>query len=270
MEGIMKRLEMVARLGVCLVVLGMSAGCGKSPTATGGTGMSQQNADDFAVQAVAALDVVAGDVEMAFTTTPPTTSSESIRPGPVRALWDTTFTKNGLSYTASRTLYDDTDAELPTWSASVARVHWTSTANGTLIGLQDTASVTHQAVLDVRGVQDGQDTLKFDGGCIDTLQNRFRSMDGTRTRYFLWASLVDIASVRFLKSTIQSDGRPIGGTVTFTVSADRLRSNDRADVEAHIDATVVIVFNDDGTADITVDATHSYRWNLQTNVIVRA
>ena len=158
---------------------------------------------------------------------------------------------------------------MPGWGPTVTRVHWTSGATGTIEGLRDTASVSHAGVLDARGVQDGRDTLQFDGGAIDTLQNHFLSLDGTRERYFLWASVVDIAAVRFLKSTIQSDGRPISGTVTFTVTADRLRSNNRADVEAHIDATVVVVFNADGTADLSVDATHTYRWNLQTGVVVR-
>lgn len=269
----MTSLGRVAMLGACLVALGLVAGCSSNPVASGGAGMSQSSADDFAVQAVAALQVVTADVQMAVSSTPPASpmSAMSRHIRPARAMWDTSFTgSNGLSYAASRTFYDALDVEQPVWSALVTRVQWTSTATGTIAGPQDTASVSHEAALDLRGVEAGQDTLRFDGGCIDTLFNRFRSLDGTRTRYFLWTSVLDIASVRILKSTFQTDGRPISGRVTFAVSADRLRSYVRTDVEAHIDATVVIMFNDDGTADMTVNSTHSYRWNLETGVIVRA
>ncbi len=267
----MKSLGRVAMLGVCLVALGLIAGCSSNKIAgAGGAVMNQATADDFAVQAVATLGVVSGDVGVAVEATPPS-SPMSVRITPARAMWDTTFTgSGGLSYSASRTFYDASDVALPGWSLLATRLHWTSSAAGTIAGPQDTATVSHESVLDARGIESGQDTLRFDGYCADTLFNRFRSLDGTRTSFFLWTSALSIESLRILKSTLQTDGRPFSGTVTFGVSADRLRSHNRADVEAHIDATVVVVFNADGTADITVSGAYHYRWNLQADTIVRA
>lgn len=259
----------VARLGACIAVLALSGGCSSKLMTPEDSEMDQASADDFAVQAIAALAVVSDDLQGAARSTPPE-APMSAHVRPARAMWDTTFTgANGLSYSASRTLYDAADVEQPSWNPQVRRVNWTSTASGTAAGPQDTATVSHEAVLDLRGVEAGQDTLRFDGGCIDTLFIRFRSLDGTRTRYFLWTSVVDIASVRFLKSTVQT-GRPISGRVTFAILADRLRSYVRTDVETRIETSVAFVFNDDGTADMTVNRTFSYRWNLQTGVITRA
>ena len=267
----MKSLRMLGALSACLVALGLVAGCGTSTHSVApGTTVDQGTADDFAVQALASLDVVSGDMQVAIGGTP-SAPAMSARVAPARAMWDTTYTtSNGLTYSASRTFYDDTDTPLPGWSPSAVRLHWTSTASGTAAGPVDTATVGHASVVDARGIQAGQDTLRFDGACLDTLLNRFRSLDGTRTRHFYWTSSLDIAAVRILKSTLQTSGRPIGGTVTFVVSADRLRSNVRTDVEVHFDATVVVVFNDTGTADITVNSTYHYLWNLQTGAVVRA
>lgn len=266
----MMRLRMVATLGACLVAIGLVAGCGNSTKSVAPTTMNQTTADDFALQALASLDVVAGDVQVSIVSTPSAPAAPA-GVAPARAMWDTTYTtSNGLTYSASRTFYDASDNALPGWSPSAVRLHWTSTATGTAEGPVDTATVGHAGVLDARGIEAAQDTLKFDGVCLDTLLNRFRSLDGTRTRYFYWTSSLDVASVRFLKSTLQTSGWPIGGTVTFVVSADRLRSNLRTDVEVHFDGTVLVVFNANGTATVTVNSSYHYLWNLQTGIVTRA
>ena len=54
------------------------------------------------------------------------------------------------------------------------------------------------------------------------------------------------------------------------VSADRLRSTSRADVEVHIDATVVVTFNGTSQPEIVVNGTWRYRWNMVTGVVIRA
>ena len=139
-----------------------------------------------------------------------------------------------------------------------------------LRGPSHTATVGHASNIDVHGIESGQDTLKFDGGCGDTLENRFRSYDNTRMRYFYWTSGTTIANVRFLKSLIQLGyPTPISGRVTIMVSADRLRSNNRVDVEAHFQATIIVTFNGPGTAIINVNGSYYYYWNLATNQVTR-
>jgi len=255
-----------ARVALALLALPLIAGCGNKVTAPA-PGMTATTADDIVVQSVASLAVVSGDFQYAISTTPQSAPAGARQVMPVRALWDTSFVHNGLTFEASRNFYDADDNLLPGYGPLAVRLHWTSRAYGTYVGERDTASVGHEAILDVRGIQAGQDTLQFDGACHDTLQNTFRSLDDTRMRYFLWVSSTTIDAVRFLKSS--STGWPISGTATFTVSADRLRSNDRADVEAHFDATVVITFTGTPQALVVVNGSYQYLWNVSTGYITR-
>ncbi len=189
---------------------------------------------------------------------------------PARAVWDTSFTWNGITYEASRTFYDALDNELPGYGPLAVRMRWTSRAYGTYQGPRDTASVGHAATLDLRGLQAGQDTVRLDGVCRDTLQNTFRSLDGLRVRYFFWTSGMTVEAVRILKSTLSAGGWPISGTVTYLVSADRLRSRDQTDVEVRFEATVVVTFNGTSEPEIVVNGTYRYRWNMQTGQVTRA
>jgi hypothetical protein len=232
--------------------------------------MTAQTADDLAVQTATSLTVVGGDVQYALSTTPQAPAAGARQARPARAVWDTSFTWNGITYEASRTYYDALDNELPDYGPLVMRMRWTSRAYGTYEGPRDTASVGHDALLDFRGIQFGQDTVRVDGICRDTLQNTFRSLDGFRVRYFYWVSCTAADAVRILKSTLSTGGWPISGTITYAVSADRLRSNSRTDVEVHFDATVVVTFNGTNEPEIVVNGTYRYRWNMQTGIVTRA
>ncbi len=252
-----------------LLLLPLATGCGNKVTAPG-SGTDQQTADDIALQAATSLTVVGGDVQFAMITVPLAPQAGARQASPSRALWDTTIVSNGITYEASRTFYDASDALLPDYGPLAVRMRWTSRAYGTYQGPRDTASVEHDALLDVRGIQAGQDTLRFDGNCRDTLQNSFRSLDGLRVRYFFWTSTTTVSAVDRLRSAGPTDGWPLSGTMTYTVSADRLRSNDRADVEAHFDATVVVTFNGTNQPEIVVNGAWRYRWNMQTGIVTRA
>jgi hypothetical protein len=215
------------------------------------------------------MTLVGGDVQFSIASTPPSGAYSARRAAPARALWDTTIVWNGITYEASRTFYDASDNALPGWDPLAVRLRWTSRAYGTYRGPRDTASVGHDAVLDVRGIQAGVDTLTFDGQCRDTLQNTFRSLDGTRMRYFLWVSSTAVNAVKTLKSTLGTGAPPLSGTAVYVVSADRLRSNNVTDVEAHFDATVVVTFNGTVLPEIVVNGTYHYRWNLLTGTVTR-
>jgi len=260
---------MTRTLRVCaalaLLAFPLIAGCTNKVVAPP-SGMTATEADDIAVQTVASLGVVSGDVQFAAGTTPPALASAR-QVKPASAQWETTFVANGIQYTASRTFYDAGDNALPGYGPTAVRLHWTSNASGTYQGPRDTATVSHDAVLDVRGIESGNDILTFDGASQDTLQNTFRSLDNVRTRYFLWASNCTVAAVKIVK--MSPNGWPISGTVTFNVSADRLRSNNRADVEAHFDATVVVTFNGTSQATVVVSGAYTYHWSLLTNTITR-
>lgn len=259
-----------ARAALALLALPLLGGCTSKVIAPAGV-MTVQTADDLALQATASMAVMNGDLRFAVSTTPqsaPSAAAGARRARTLSALWDTTFTFAGITYQASRTFYDALDTPLPGYGPLAVRLHWTSRAYGTYEGPRDTAIVGHAAVLDLRGIEAGQDTLRLDGTCQDTLQNTFRSLDGTRMRYFLWTSGMTVNAMRMLKSTFGS-GYPLDGTVTFAVSAVRLRSSDRTDVDVYFNTTVVITFDGTDQPEIVVDGTYRYHWNLVTGDITR-
>jgi len=251
-----------------LVILGV-AGCSKKSTNPSSTQaqVTQDVADDLALQTAASLDVTEADILTAVSTTPATATGAS---QPARAQWDTTFTQGALTITATRNFFDAAGNVLPDHDPIAVRLLWTSHIFGTREWPRDTAAVDHEAVLDVRGIQAGVDTLKFDGGVFDSLFHRFRSYDGTRTRHFLWKSYTTIEDVRHLKSLIVQGSRwPISGQCQFEVSADRLRSNNVTDVETHFEATVIVVFNGTSQPDVLVNGMYHYKWNMVTGTITR-
>jgi len=267
----MKILRRFRRMAVLLAATSLvTSGCGNdsNPASPQPQVMSQESADDVVLQTTFTLQFVGGDLEPILESQPLAAESPS-RVRPARALFDTTYAWNGLTYEATRTYYDALDMALPAYGPTAVRVHWTSRASGTVMGERDTATVGRNAALDLRGIQAGQDTLRLDGTAQDTLLSRFRSFDGTRTRYFYWTSGLTIANVRNLKSTLQTGFRPLSGTVTLVVSADRLRSNNRTDVETHLNVTVVITFNGSQQAEVVVDGRYRYLWDLDTQNVTR-
>lgn len=262
------------RAALILILALAAAGCGNRVNAPQPLAFDQAVADDVAIQSVTNISLLGAEVNALVSSTPMlpqhgTREADMYRSGnPTRAAWDTTFTNNGVTWAASRTFYDALDNPLPGWSPIAARMRWTSRAWGTYTGPRDTASVGHAAILDVRGIDGVQDTLRFDGSSNDTLQCSFRSYDGSRTRWFFWTGSALVENVRLLRSTPGQP--PHAGTVTFTVSADRLRSNNRVDVEAHFDVVVIVTFNGTSEAEILVNGSWDYRWNLVTGAITRA
>lgn len=254
------------RLALLAVAVALAAGCSsdKGPTSPLNPA-GQDAADDVALQAVASLELTATDINLSVATVPQGATR------PTRAQWDTTFTQGGLTFVATRNFFDSGDYLLPDYGPTAVKMTWTSHISGTVEFPRDTAIVEHRATIDVHGIQPAQDTLHFDGGVFDTLTNRFRSYDGTRTRYGHWASFFGIDDVRLLKSAIAAGlGFPIAGRATFTVSLDRLRSSDVADIESHVDATVVVTFNGTTLADVLVNGAYRYKWNLVNGQVTRA
>jgi hypothetical protein len=249
-----------------LAILGMG-GCSKKSTSPSTQAMVTQDvADDIALQAAASLDITGSDIENVIGTTPAAGAAL-----PARAQWDTTFTRGPLTFSATRTFFDAADNVLADYGPTAVRILWTSHIFGTKEWPRDTAYVDHEAVLYLRGIQAGQDTLKFSGGVFDSLVNRFRSYDGTRSRYFVWKGYTSIEDVRFLKSLIAGGSVwPISGRCEFDVSADRLRSNNATDVETHFEATVIVVFNGTSQPDVLVNGIFHYKLNLLTGTVTRA
>jgi hypothetical protein len=185
---------------------------------------------------------------------------------PAWALWDTTVTEGGLTYTISENFYDAQNQLLTGYGPDAVKLVWTSAVTGAIETLRDTATVAHHAVLQLTGIQPADTAVTFQGTALDTLRNTFRSYDGTRTRYFLWKSGLTGTNIVWGKG----HPWPWSGTLTYVVRADRMRSNEGVDVEAHLSATVVVTFNGTSQPDVVVDGTWHYKWNMDTGEVVRA
>lgn len=262
------KLLAAALLAIALI----ASGCGNSSSPTNVGAISQDDADDLAVLGVAAMNQVGLDAKGSVGMPGgPMASSQSpiARPGvgPMAALWDTSYVRDGLTIEASRNFYDSGDLQLAQYGPDAVKLVWTSRIFGTVEMPRDTATVGHIGSLEVRGIQPTDTAFVINGAGADSLMNRFRSYDGTRTRYFYWNSALTIVNV--IERHVV-DGYPLSGTVTFVVQADRLRSNSRADVEAHLRATIVVTFNGTNTPIVTVNSSRSYHWNMATGELIRA
>jgi hypothetical protein len=262
MRPVHHRLLAAALLAIAL----MANGCGKSTSPTNVGALTQDDADDMAVQGAAAMNQVSLDADGAVGSLGASAYLVA-RPGTLAAMAETTFTRGNLTIQASRNLYAAGDVPLDHYDPTAVKLVWTSRIFGTIETPHDSATVGHAATLEVRGIQPTDSAFVLNGVAADTLMNRFQSYDGMRWRYCYWKSALTIADVI---SRHGSSGPPLSGTVTFVVQADRLRSNNRTDLEAHLEATIVVTFNGTTTPTITVNERHRYHWFMPTGLVVRA
>ena len=263
MTNRLARWTLVAALFAGAVTAG---GCGKSSSPTRpASPLDQDGADDLAIQTtgaggVTSLDMTFGRLSML--------GSPQLRPGagPSAATYDTTFTLLGVTISASAHFYDSQNRLLDHYGPTAVRLEWESRIVGDREWPRDTASIGHHGTLSFQGIGLLDTTITLNGTALDTLSNHFRSYDGTRTRLFYWNSSLATSNVVVRRAA----SWPLSGTLTFTVHADRLRSNNRTDVEAHLEGTVVVTFNGTSEPTVVVNGTWHYRWNMFTNEIVRA
>jgi hypothetical protein len=262
-----------------LLLASMLAGCGgsggESPVAPD-PGLAQDVADDIALQTSAS--VVAGkggwlaEVEAAGAM-----SGSASAPAPLRwqadvptpSYSETTFTRGGITVTMTRRFFDESGAELPSYGPTADRLLATCRASGTHESEGYSGSLGRIGWLDVHNLLASKDTLVVDGGSNDTLISQFTAMDPSHTRYFYWLSQGSIAGVRALKDR-SVNPYPLSGAASWTVSVDILRDGDRGNVEKHLDATVVVVFNGTADPDLWVSGTYRYKLNLDTGLVIRA
>ncbi len=256
-------------LPAALLALALAAGgCGRGTSATAPTvPITQAQADDVALQTALNLDVIGGDVDGAVGVTGGGPAPFArVRPAAVQ--WDTSFTHDGLTVEASRTFYDGAGNPLPGFGPTAARMVWDARAFGTRVSSLDTCTVGHHGLLSVAGLLAAVDTLTIDGAWDDTLTNVFHAYDGSGMRYFHWLSSALAARIRVPK--VSATHFPTSGTLTFTASADRLRSRDGGSVDAHWNVSIVVTFDGTAAADVWIDRLWHYRYDLTTGAILRA
>jgi hypothetical protein len=246
------------------VVAVVAAGCGDD-SATNPSNTDLDGANDVAVQAAAGAAAATGgfEFEMAvagagfrFTTTAPDSKST-----PLQTASDTTLTLGGLTFTQSRTFYNLQGDPLPGYGLTAVRLVIDSRVTGSIVTTRYAATVGRTGTLDVRGIQALADTLHFEGTAQDTAQCAFRSLSGARQRYFYTVDTRSIENVAVLKDRTANPW-PLSGRIVWTVTADRLRSNNRNDIEWHFTGTAILTFDGTSTPELVVNGTFHYRVNL--------
>ena len=261
----------VIALGLVTV---LAAGCGKGTSSTNPSNpMTQDAADDIALNTVVALNTAGGDVEGASSSA----GASVVQAGDAHARaarmsatqFDTTFVRDSVTFHVTRTWLGVLGDTLSGPGPSASRLLWTSDASGHWTGERNTAQVGHHGGLTVSGTRPLlalADTVVFNGAAFDTLDNRFRSLDSLRTRHFHWESSLALVQVQWPKG----GSYPASGTVTINASADRYVTNSNVTKDGHWNATIIIIFNGTDTPDLVVNGTWHYHWNLTTNIVTRA
>lgn len=255
-------------LGALALALAV-AGCSddkSSPTSPAPT-LSQNDADDL-VQQVAANTVATNFGTFVETDQlPPGAALRMRRAMPAAAQWDTAFSTGPLNFEFTVLLYDTLGNQMTRFKPDTTwRLVETSRITGSVALANYLSSMEHNGTLTLTGMRAQDDTATFNGTALDTAYSVFQSSIRSVTRYFHISTTRTIANVRVPKA---ADADPTSGTITWVVTAQRLRSSSRGDVEATLNATIVLTFNGTPFPTITVTGGWRYRLDLDTGAITR-
>jgi hypothetical protein len=263
-----------ARLLCALALLIALAGCGTSPTGPVNTA-AQANADDVAQLVGASMAQDNGGMVSTYGATPASVDGARARPARfaerlAAAASDTTFTVGAITFTFTRQYLSEFHNGMATFDPVLTwGIVETSRATGSISGPQFDASIGRAGSLLLWNVSVvAPDTMLVDGTANDTIQCSFVSATTGAQRYFYAEMAGALSGVRVPKPVTAN--YPASGTASWTVSADRLRSNSRVDVQAHFAATVIVTFNGTRTPDVVVNGVYRYHVDLKTGAIQRA
>jgi hypothetical protein len=265
-------LALLAVLALLALSIG-AAGCGSDSPTEPIQSLSQDDADDIVQQlAVTSASSDWGSFLLAGGTPPsPDAAARPARLRPGRpgsvARWDTTFTQGNLTFTFSLFFSDIALDSMPSYNPLTTwQIEEDSEAGGTidLTGFQ--AAVWHLGNLQFRGTRASDDTLEFSGTARDTAYSHFTAALRPVERWFH----VDVVRLIDGARTLKTAGSyPHEGTVRWFVTATRLRSASRADVEATLDAEAVLTFDGTRYPRLTITGGWTYTVDLDTGAIVR-
>jgi hypothetical protein len=248
-------------------------GCSDDSSPTGpSAALTRDDADGIAQQIAATLAVDNGGALALWQGSVPGLASGKSGGGKIAAgvEAETTFTRGGITCTLTRTFYDALGREMPAFNPLLTvRMVADSRARGTIATPRFSATLGHASTLDVTGLSALRDTLRFNGSAVDTCLSSFTSLDSLRTRHFHLQASAVLADV-LCRKPMTAGNWPLSGTATWSVVADQLRSNNRLDVSAHLEAGVVVRFNGTRNVEIEVDGHWTYHADLKTGAVTRA
>jgi len=239
---------------------------------------TQTDADDVAFQAMIAFDdvyaVVAGAGLNRAQAAPLAARSgrfaSQSASGGFAVLSDTTFQRGDVTFQLDRRFFSLTHVEQVVPDLTTDSVVVTSRAFGTdsTSSARYRVTVGHAGQLRAGGLIDARPVATLEGAWADTLDSRFTALQAAVTRTFYTRVLTVANGVTVQKSWVQ--GYPSGGTIVWTIHAQRTRDGNRADVEKTLDAVVTLTFNGTRYPVVTVNGTWSYTLDLDTGLIARS
>lgn len=260
-----------AVLPLLALVLALN-GCGKSSPTQPVFSISQADADDI-VQQIAVTSVATdwGSYLLAGNTPQGAPGAGAARLRPARlgrvAEWDTTFTQGGLTFQFWFSFFDAALGAQPDYDPLTTYVvEEDSEITGSLTGTNFDAAFFHTGNLAFTGTRVADDTLRFSGVAQDTAFTHFTSAIRNVERWFHVELVRTVDGVRTLKT---AGSYPHAGSVRWIVTATRLRSGSRADVEATLDAEATLTFNGTRFPVLTITGGWRYALDLETGAIAR-
>jgi hypothetical protein len=245
------------------------AGCGKTSDVTGVGAVTQQTADDIAVEVGEAASAEGGglmiEIEGARSTLPHSIEPAGIESAVAR---DTTLARGPFTLSLERAFFDVDDNALQPWDPTAVRAVVHTWLRGTVTSVRYRATRSRAGTLGVRGLAPAVDTLVFEGSASDTTEARYTSLDGSRTTDVRVLATRTLAGVRALEDRGVHPW-PLGGTATWNLSVEKFANTPRGGIEARIEAVVVVAFDGTPSATAAVNGRFRYRLNLQTGDAVR-
>lgn len=258
------RLRGAASYATALLVVIVSAGCGRSASPTQPTArssqVSRQAADDIARHIGASLarqggmplDQVGGSSVVALQGSSTTT--------------ERTMDEGEFSWWFSIQFFAADGALQTTYQhGSTARMTVESRARGRIVTAQHQARVGVHRLLDVRGLLPDVTTLEIDGAVNDTADCAFASGDSSRSYHLRSAG--QLTDVMKLKNE-SVNPYPLSGTARWNVVADATSAGPGGTTEAHYEVTVVVTFNGTRHPTVQIDKRYTYRTDLVTGEVV--
>ncbi len=242
-----------ARLFACLVGVAAVTAIGTEGCSSGKSTPTSNDYDDVA-QSTAALTVTAaGGGEIGSMATSASLAL-GVTPGDVTLNAAGAFgtVTAGVDYTFTVSCTDSSGAALAHCGTTTNNAHADVTWSGDLTLPGFSANVARQGDWTLSGVQ--TPTVTFDGTGSFTFASQFASAFRNEQASVNLAYSASYDGVTFAPASHHATG----GTIHYTVDATRAASSTSGSSNAAFSVDALVTFNPDGSANLTLDGSHSY------------
>jgi hypothetical protein len=169
----------------------------------------------------------------------------------------------GLSYHYEITCKDEGDNVLDPCDTTTETAQLVVEWHGELDLPRYDASITRTGDFALSGLQ--SDTAEFNGHGTFDVETEFTALFRDVQRSFLLDYDGDYAGVKWDRAT----KRPLAGTITYDVHAQRITSRGNRETEVELDVLAVIEFSENGTASLTLDSERRYSLDLDSGQVAK-